>query len=162
MVLSIAAIILIIAIDQLTKKLAVLYLFPDKTFPIIKDVLHMTYVENDGASFSILKGQRWFLIAFTGIAMIAITYYLVKKNPKNILERISIVMIMGGGLGNFIDRVRQGYVVDMVDFRAINYAIFNVADSFVVVGVILWSVYFLFVEYRQTHEEKIRNEQDLD
>ncbi len=134
--LYILLIILLIIADQVTKYLAVMNLEPIETMPLIQDVLHLTYTENTGAAFSIFRNQKFFLIILTSLAMLGILIYLIKliKTPSNILLKISLSMILAGGIGNIIDRFRLGYVVDFIDFRLINFAIFNVADIFIVIG----------------------------
>jgi len=135
----ILAILAIVGLDQLTKFLVVQHLKPIHTYPIIKDVFHLTYAENDGAAFSIFAGKQLFLVVFTIIMisfLIGLTYRICQYDGQW-LAKISMIMIVGGAIGNLIDRMRLNYVIDMFDFRLINFAIFNIADSFVVVGVIL-------------------------
>ncbi len=130
-----SAIILgIIGIDQLTKLLAVKLLMPIKTFPIIKDVLHLTYVENRGAAFGMLANQRWVFILVSLVTIAALSVYLYLGKAQNRIYEAAILMIIGGGIGNMIDRLALGYVIDFIDFRLINFAVFNGADSFVCVG----------------------------
>lgn len=129
---------LTVTIDQISKFLAVEFLKQIGTFPIINDVFHLTYVQNTGAAFSILSGKTTFLAIITFIVLVVGGVYLFKFKGKKIdLESIAISLIIGGGIGNLIDRISQGYVVDMFDFRLINFAVFNVADSFVSVGTVL-------------------------
>ena len=123
-----------IILDQLTKWLAVKFLEPIITQPIIKDVLHLTYVENRGAAFGMLADSRWVFIVVSSVAIVAFALYLYLGYADNLLYGISIAMVVSGGIGNMIDRVALGYVVDFIDFRLINFAVFNGADSFVCVG----------------------------
>lgn len=123
-----------IFLDQLTKYLAVLFLRPVDTVPIIKDVLHLTYSENPGAAFGMLKNNRWIFMTISIVAILAILVYMLYRKPTDKLECLSLSFILCGGIGNMIDRVLLGYVVDFIDFRLINFAIFNTADSFVCVG----------------------------
>ena len=130
-----SAIILIgIGLDQLTKYLAVKFLTPIQTFPIIKDVIHLTYVENRGAAFGMLADSRWVFMIISTVAILGMIAFLFSGMSQNILYDISLAIVISGGIGNMIDRVALGYVVDMIDFRLINFAVFNVADSFVCVG----------------------------
>ena len=130
-----SAIILVgIALDQLTKWLAVKFLEPITTSPIIKDVLHLTYVENRGAAFGMLANHRWVFIVISTVTIIAMLYVLFSGRLPNRLYTVSVAMIISGGIGNMIDRTALGYVVDFIDFRLINFAVFNGADSFVCVG----------------------------
>ncbi len=123
-----------IILDQLTKLLAVKYLEPIATFPIIKKVIHLTYVENRGAAFGMLSNHRWIFIVISSITIVAFLLYLYLGHAENKLYAISISMITAGGIGNMIDRIALGYVVDFIDFRLINFAVFNGADSFVCIG----------------------------
>ena len=145
MVINIISIILLVIIDQVTKYLAVINLAPDKSITFIEGFIDFTYVENTGAAFSILEGQRWFFIVMTVIVIIGILIYMFKKKPVFWLERVSLILIVGGALGNFIDRCRLGYVVDMIELTFVNYAISNVADHFLVIGTIMFAIYVLFV-----------------
>ncbi len=135
----------IVTLDQLTKYLAKTYLKPVGSVPLIQDVFHFTYVENRGAAFGILQNQRWLFIALTVVVSAAIVYYLFIRTPENIVLTIALSMILGGAIGNLIDRLRLGYVVDMLHFTLIDYPVFNVADSFVVIGTILLAYYILFM-----------------
>lgn len=130
-----------VGIDQITKYLAVKYLMPIGTFPIIKDVLHLTYVENTGAAFGMMKDSRWIFMTVSTVAILAIAYVLYKYGLEMPFASICLSMILGGGIGNMIDRILLGYVVDFVDFRLINFAVFNGADSFVCVGAFLLVIY---------------------
>ena len=139
----------VVVLDQITKWLAVEYLIPIGTVPIIKDALHLTYVENPGAAFGMMQNSRWIFLLVSTVAIIAIIIYLIKFAPKNKLAQLSLAFILGGGIGNMIDRVALGYVVDFIDFRLINFAVFNVADSFVCVGAALLIIYVLFIEGKE-------------
>ena len=123
-----------IGADQLTKLLAVKFLMPIDTLPIIKGVIHLTYVENRGAAFGMLANHRWVFIVISTVTIIAMLYVLYSGRLQNKLYTVSVAMIISGGIGNMIDRTALGYVVDFIDFRLINFAVFNGADSFVCVG----------------------------
>jgi len=123
-----------IGLDQLTKLLAVKYLEPVSTVPIIKDVLHLTYVTNDGMAFGMLDDQRWIFMSVSVIMIAVLGYLLYSGKLENKLYKISVAMIISGGIGNMIDRIVLGEVIDFVDFRIINFAVFNFADSVVCVG----------------------------
>ncbi len=124
----------IIVLDQLTKWLSVKFLMPIDTFPIIKNVLHLTYVENRGAAFGMLADSRWVFIAISAVTIIALSIYLYLGKAQNRIYEAGITMIIAGGIGNMIDRLALGYVIDFIDFRLINFAVFNGADSFVCIG----------------------------
>ncbi len=125
-----------ILLDQLTKHLTVLYLKPIPTLPLIENVLHLTYRTNTGAAFSIFSApdQRWIYMTASTVGILAMLAILLLYRQLTPLMRYSLAMVIGGGIGNMIDRLSLGYVVDMIDFRLINFAVFNVADSFVCVG----------------------------
>ena len=156
MFLWIAIMVLAVFLDQLTKYLTILFLKPVDTLPIIEDVLHLTYVENTGAAFGMMKAQRWLFMIVSTVAIIALLIYLFKKKTQPKLENLAIAFIVGGGIGNMIDRVLLGYVVDMIDFRLINFAVFNVADSFVCVGAGLLMLYIILSGVKEYKEEKAR------
>ena len=143
MILAAAIIVTVIALDQASKLLVLAYLYEDEV-AIIKNVLHFTYVENRGMAFGLLADHRWiFLLASViGIALVAL--YLVKFT-KRPLSRVALAMIIGGGIGNMIDRVRLGFVVDFIDFCAFDFWmwVFNIADAFVCVGGALLILYLV-------------------
>ena len=123
-----------VALDQITKYLAVEFLQPVGSVPLIKDVLHLTYVENPGAAFGMLKGAPWLFNTVSVLSVIVMTAFLVLGQSPNKLYGISLAMIVSGGIGNLIDRFTLKYVVDFIDFTLIDFAVFNGADSFVCVG----------------------------
>ncbi|WP_164690148.1 signal peptidase II [Paraclostridium sordellii] len=143
--LYILIIIGLIAIDQISKYLAVNYLANIGSIPIIKNIFHLTYVENRGAAFGMFQNNQIIFIVVAIAACVFGLYYLYKKD-LNILGKSAIILIISGALGNLIDRIRLGFVVDYFDFRVIWDYIFNVADVFVVVGTILLCVYIIFFE----------------
>ena len=141
--LLIAIIVGIVCIDQLTKWLAVIYLQGEQSFPIWKDVLHFTFAKNEGAAFGMLSNHRWVFMIFSAVAIVALLVYLFYFRPKNRFVNITLAMIIGGGIGNMIDRCYLGYVIDFIDFTLIDFAIFNVADSFVTVGAFMLMGYLI-------------------
>ena len=141
-------IFIIILIDQVSKYLAVTCLKPiGSAYYFKKSFFSLTYVENRGAAFGILQNQRWFFITLTIIICIAIAYFLIIGRIESLIWRISLSMILGGAIGNLIDRIKQGYVVDMFHFTFIDFPVFNVADLFIVIGTVL--VRILYFIYRQ-------------
>lgn len=137
--------ILLIAADQAVKYWAVHALQPVHSMPLWEGVFSLTYVENRGAAFGIFQDGRWPLVLLTAAVLIALTVYLVKTRPLHKVMRISALLIYAGAVGNLIDRVRYGYVVDLFSFDLIRFPVFNVADICVVCGVILLAVYLLFL-----------------
>lgn len=138
--------LIIVVIDQISKYYAQTLLQGGPSIPLIQDVFHLTYARNTGAAFSILQGNQFLLKGVTTVIMIFLVGYLyqVTKEKGQILFKISLAFILGGGIGNLIDRIRLDYVIDYFDFTLINFAIFNVADSFVVVGTILLGYLLIF------------------
>ena len=135
----------LISIDQISKYLALNYLKPIGTIPIIENIFHLTYVENRGAAFGMLQNNQFIFIIVATIATIGGLYYIY-KHKLSLLAKSSIVLIISGAIGNMIDRVRLGFVVDYFDFRIIWDYIFNIADVFVVVGTILLCVHIIFFD----------------
>lgn len=138
-------IILLIGIDQLSKVWALKSLKEIGSIPIIQNVFHLTYVENRGAAFGMLQNNQTIFIIVALAASVFGLYYLHTKKV-NILGRAGIILIISGAIGNLIDRVRLGFVVDYFDFRFIWEYVFNVADVFVVLGTIMLCVYIIFFD----------------
>ncbi len=139
-------IVIFIAIaDFITKYFAASVLMVGE-IELIKNVLYLNYTENRGAAFGILQNQRWIFIAVTVIVIFVIIAYVLIKKPENRLLLLSLAMISGGGIGNLIDRISLSYVIDFIDFRIINFPVFNVADIFVTLGAALMFVYIIFFE----------------
>lgn len=134
LIIALSVIAAAIFADQLTKFLAVKFLEPIPTCPLFEGVLHLTYHENRGAAFGIFADKRWIFMSVSVIMIVGLLIYLLLGKCENMLYTVSLSMIIGGGIGNMIDRIALGYVVDFIDFRLINFAIFNGADSFVCVG----------------------------
>ena len=152
--LTIFITVLLVALDQFTKYLATAYLAPVGTLPFLPGVMELRYVLNDGAAFSILSGGRWLLIVVTGVALAGIAWYLLARKPQGKMETVSFVLILAGGIGNFIDRVLNGTVVDFFAVTFTNFAVFNVADCFVCVGVALLLIYYVAQEVQRAREKK--------
>lgn len=151
----IAAIIIIISVvsDQITKFWAADVLKNGDSIKIIGNFLRFTYAENKGAAFSILQNQRTFFLIITIVMLIFLGYIYFKTKNITKLSKVSIVMITGGAIGNFIDRYRFGYVIDFIDVRFgdfYNFPVFNIADSFVVCGTILMIILILFNKFEKS------------
>ena len=142
----------VILLDRLVKKLVVSNMTPWETIPVIEDIFHFTYVQNRGAAFSMWQGQWIILIGFP-LAAIAVGLILIylKRNKWDKLMLTSVAMICGGGLGNLIDRIMLGYVVDLFDFRV--FPVFNIADIFICVGCGLMILDVLFFERKNSSNE---------
>ena len=147
--------IILLCIDQISKLLVVNLLTKTDSITIIKNFFYLTYINNDGAAFSILVGKRIFLILIAVLVIVMLIRYIKKNNIQNKLELVSISLIIGGSLGNLMDRVVRGYVIDFLDFKIFNYnfPIFNLADTFIVIGVFL----LLLKEIRKENNLDSRN-----
>ena len=141
--------LLVVLLDYITKRIVSGNMVLYQSIPVIKGVFNITYVKNTGASFGMMAGARWFFVAVTVILIAAVIYYAVKNKITDKLFLVSASFVVGGGIGNLI---ATGAVVDFFDFCLINFAIFNVADCFVVVGVILMAIYYI-------KEEKTKKEE---
>ena len=159
LIAAIIIIILLTAADQLIKYWAIQELKPVGTMPFLhigdKKILDLTYLENNGAVFSSFAGMRWLLVGTTVVLMAFCAYWLVRHGKKSKLMTVSLTLILGGGLGNLIDRLfRGGLVVDYFEVKLFRFAVFNFADCCVVVGVILFAVYFLFIEPKLSKKDE--------
>ena len=134
---------LCIAIDQLSKVFVANNFMTGQSVPVINNVFHLTYHLNDGAAFSLFGGKTLFLTIVSIVIIIGILIYIFVKKPSSNLEMISITLIVSGAVGNLIDRIFRGAVVDFLDFTLINFPVFNVADCFVVIGGVLFFIYVL-------------------
>ena len=129
-----------ILLDQITKYYVAHNFIQGARQKVIDGFFYLTYVRNTGAGFSILQGQRWVFIILTFIALPLFIYLYVKSDPGHKLERFAYLLLISGTIGNFIDRVVYGSVVDFLDFIIFGYdfPVFNVADIFITVGVGLY------------------------
>ena len=155
MFLIILSIFVLAAIDQLTKWLAVVHLSESPARVLIPGLVELTYHENPGAAWGMLQNHRWVFMLTSTVAIIAIMLYLA-KNRKNlhVLSVISFTLIVAGGIGNMIDRVLVGYVVDFINFLFIEFPVFNFADMCVTVGATLMIVWLLFVDLPSAAREE--------
>lgn len=135
--------LLMVVADQLVKYWALTELSAVGTIPILEGVFHLTYVENRGAAFGILQDQRWLFLLMTPIVLAVLFYLLRKGYIRTCLGRWSLYLIGAGAVGNLIDRAWRGFVVDLFDFRLIHFPVFNIADIYVVIGVLLFFYYYL-------------------
>ena len=137
------SILLLIALDQAVKWYVVKEIPLGGSRSFIPKVVSLTYLKNSGAAFSRLENQQWFFAIITLIAMGAAFVYLYRHIKGSIWLLLGLTLIISGGIGNFIDRVRQGFVVDMFHLDFMNFAIFNVADIYLTVGVGWLLIYLL-------------------
>ena len=158
MIINILIIVLCIAADQLTKICAAANLKDISTLPIIENIFHFTYVENRGAAFGMLADHRWVFMILSVVGIAAIFVYLTVTKPKSWWMRLAPCFIVGGGVGNMIDRIARGYVIDFIDCRFINFYVFNVADSFVCVGCAMFIIAVIIDEVRERKLKKSAGE----
>jgi len=145
----------ITAVDQITKYLVVQNIPLYGQVPAVPGLFHLTYVQNTGAAFSMLRGAQWLFALIFLVLTVAVVWDMVKKvMPFTRLERWLVVCIYAGGLGNMIDRVRLGYVVDMIEVEFMNFAVFNVADCFITCGCIGLMLHLIFFNKDFWKEEK--------
>ncbi|MBO5953490.1 MAG: signal peptidase II [Oscillospiraceae bacterium] len=145
----------ILAADQLTKFLVVENISLFSQLEAIPGLFHLTYVQNTGAAFSALQGMQWLFVAIFALFTVGVIWeFSGKRLPFTTLERWCIVAVYAGGLGNVIDRVRLGYVVDMIAVDFIDFPVFNVADCFITCGCILLMIHLVFFNRQFWKEEK--------
>ena len=146
MLISIVIILLAVLADQASKLLVINFLDREESLEIIPDIFRFTYVENRGAAFGMLDDNRWVFMVVSTVAIIGLLVYLFKFSGNNRLLNIGLALVIGGGIGNMIDRVAYGYVVDFLDFCAFPNLwmwVFNVADACVCIGMGVIVLYFI-------------------
>ena len=145
----------IVALDQWTKVLTLSNIALYEKVPFLDGLFHFTYVQNTGAAFSSFEGAMWLFALVFALFTALVIYDLEKKAmPFTVLERWCIAAVYGGGLGNMIDRLRLGYVVDMIEVEFIRFPVFNVADCFITCGCVLLLVHLIFFNKDFWKEEK--------
>lgn len=150
LIYAVPVLLLLIGADQLTKQLAVQYLYQREPVEIIPGVFELHFLINKGAAFGIMQNHQYFFAVVTCAVLCVLVWVYVKSVSLSQfrLFRLLLVLLMAGAVGNLLDRVRLGYVIDFFYFKLIDFPIFNVADCYVVVSVILLAVLILFV-YRE-------------
>jgi len=138
--------VLIVILDQVTKYLTVANIALGDTIPFWDGVFHFTYIQNTGMAFSLLEGGRWFFLIMTAAAFVLLGVALKKNWITHPTGLWALASIAGGAVGNLIDRVLYGYVIDMIEVEFMRFAVFNVADCFVVCGAILLVIYTFFFD----------------
>ena len=142
---NLAAVAALVGIDQLIKLWASNVLQPVGAMPLIPHVVELRFVLNQGMAFSLLSGKQLFLIAATSAALLLVAYALFFRSQGKYLQQAALILVLGGGIGNLIDRVLNGEVVDYINLLFMRFAVFNFADICVCVGVALW-VLVIFLE----------------
>lgn len=130
----------VLLLDQLSKLFVQRNMLSGESIPLIPGVLHLSYIQNTGAAFGILKEKTLFFIIITALVVLAILFIIPHIQREHLFLRLALGLILGGALGNFIDRARFGYVIDFIDFRI--WPVFNVADVAIVmaVGILFWQL----------------------
>lgn len=163
-ILLVAMIIVLIAADQLIKLWAVNSLEPVGSMDFIRfgdfEVFDLTYLENRGAIFGSMAGQRWFLIGFTSLVIAAGIFVLFRYMKRSKLLSTAIALFIAGGIGNLIDRIRFGYVVDMFELKLFRFAIFNFADICVTFAFVMIMIYAIFIDPKI--EKKLKAEKSAE
>jgi len=159
-IISVALMLVGVGLDQLTKYLVVANMELHESIAVIPGIFNFTYIQNDGAAFGMLDDQRWIFLVLSTLAIVGILGYMFWKKPQDKLLLSALILIVSGGIGNMIDRISLGYVVDFIDFCAFPELwkwVFNVADSFVCVGagiMILWLILDIIRDYKKEQAEK--------
>ena len=156
-----AALLVMIAGDQALKGWTVSHLELGESTPFIPAIMQLQRLHNYGAAWSSLSGKTVLLVAMTSVLLVAVAVLLFKKIVRHPMGVTACVLVLGGGIGNMIDRVALGYVVDMFDLLLFSYPVFNLADCFVVVGAILGAVYYLWI-YEKFDARKKSNDSPSD
>ena len=140
MILVGALILGVIALDQISKALVLNFLYEGQ-IALIPGVLNFTYVENRGMAFGLLSDHRWIFMVLSVIGILLVGFYLYRY-ARSTLGRVSLALVIGGGIGNMIDRISLGFVVDFIDFCLFDFWVwvFNVADAAVCVGAALFAL----------------------
>ena len=150
----IALFLVFLAADQAVKLWVVQHLAPYESAPLLPGFLELRYIQNTGGGWSILSDYTWLLSILTAFIMLVLLYLLLRRIVRHPLGRTACVLLLAGGCGNLIDRLRLGYVVDMFNFQFISYPVFSVADIAVVIGMILAAVYYLFLYEKHDGPER--------
>jgi signal peptidase II len=157
-IITVAIIAAVILLDQVSKALILAFLYRDQV-DLIEGVLRFTYVENRGMAFGLLADHRWVFLVLSVIGISLVAFYLFKfvKRP---LSRVGLALIVGGGIGNMIDRIAYGFVVDFIDFYLFDFWmwVFNVADAAVCVGAALFVLDLILETVADVKKKRAENE----
>ena len=145
-ILNLVCVAALVGIDQAIKLWATQYLAPVEAITVIPHVVELRFVLNQGMAFSLLSGKQLFLILATSAALLLVAYLLFFRSRGKLLQQIAFILVLAGGIGNLIDRVLNGEVVDYINPLFIDFAVFNFADILVCVGVALWVLVILLEE----------------
>ena len=134
---------LVFLFDILSKIVVINYLQLEESVKVINNFLYLTYVRNTGAAWSILSNNSYVVLGISLLIIVGIIWYIWKNKIDNRFEKVAYSLVLGGAIGNFINRLFYGYVIDFIDIKIFgyDYPIFNLADVFIVIGVILLIIY---------------------
>ena len=141
-----------VGLDQLTKYWTVRSIPLGGELPVWDGVFHLTYVQNTGMAFSMLEGARWLFLILTVAVLAALVVAVARRWLTHPVALAAVACVIGGGVGNLIDRAVHGYVVDMIELEFMRFAVFNVADCFVCIGAALLLVWAVFFDRRDRKE----------
>ena len=158
-VITLIIIAVFVAIDQLIKLLVIEQLKPIGSLTVIDDFIQLTYAENTGAAFGSFSGKTSLLSVFTLVIIVAGIIYLMVKKRKFDVEYVCITLVISGGIGNLVDRIFRGFVVDYIEPLFIDFAIFNFADILVTCSCIVLAVWLLYEIYRESKKEKAKKDE---
>ena len=159
-IILISVVALGIVLDQLTKLLTLDFMNLDQSIELIPGVFNLTYIQNTGAAFGMLKNHRWVFMVISTVAIVGIGIYLFGFCKERMTLQVGLAMIVSGGIGNMIDRIAYGYVVDMLDFCLFDFWkwVFNVADAFVCIGAGVVVLALILDLIKESKEKKQKNE----
>lgn len=161
-ILAVVFALLMVVGDQLSKYFIEQNLTLGQSVPVLDKILNFTYIKNEGAVFGIMQDMRWLLISFTAIILVICIGILIKKAFKAKIMYWAMTLVLAGGVGNLIDRIFRGYVVDFIDVQFMDFYIFNIADCCVVVGVIMIFIYFIYDTIRDYRDGKKASVEEID
>ena len=135
--------LIFLIIDIVSKVIVSRYILLDESIKLINNFLYITYVRNTGAAWSMFSSRSVLVLIISSFIILGIILHVYKNKPKKRMEKFAYSLIIGGALGNLINRITYGYVIDFIDIKIFkyDYPIFNLADSFIVIGVILLVIY---------------------
>lgn len=141
--------VLIVAADQLSKFLVVENISRSQIIDVIPGIIEFVYVKNTGAAFNILSGRIGILSIISLAFAVGVIWYMVSKKPRNTLLKTALLFLFAGAVGNVIDRIFRGFVVDFIKTAFIEFPVFNIADIFITLGAVLFIIYLLFFENKK-------------
>lgn len=144
--------LLVVLADQGLKALVANHWALGQVKPAVPGLFSLTYLRNNGAAWNIFPGQMLFFYVISAVAIGVVLYYLFKQQPRSRLFSWGLSLVLGGIVGNLIDRLHYHYVIDMIQLDFINFNIFNLADSAITIGIILIFVYLIFFEGKKKHD----------